>query len=95
VKRRIANARLHAAAGATIFITGQPQYEAGHVCSLAGANGPQLTDSLSRQAGSDATQNVTYPGQFRLLNSEVVSDGCHANTAGQASLGRQALGFWG
>jgi hypothetical protein len=94
VKRLIANARLHSAAGATIFITGQPLYEAGHTCSLAGANGPALTDSLARQAGADATQNVRYPGQFHLLNSEVVSDGCHANTAGQASLGRQALAFW-
>jgi hypothetical protein len=95
VKQLIANARRHAAAGATIFITGQPQYDAGHVCSLAGANGPQLTDSLARQAGADSTQNVNYPGQFHLANSEVVSDGCHANTAGQASLGRQALAFWG
>jgi hypothetical protein len=95
VKQLIANARLHAASGAAIIITGQPQYDPGHVCSLAGANGPQLTDSLARQAGSDTTQNVRYPGQFHLANSEVVSDGCHANTAGQASLGRQAITFWG
>ena len=54
-----------------------------------------MTDSLARQAAADPTQNVTYPGQFHLANSEVVSDGCHANTAGQASLGRQALSFWG
>jgi hypothetical protein len=65
------------------------------VCTLAGAGGPELTDSLARQAGADATQNVTYPGQFRLRNAEVVADTCHANTAGQASLGRQALAFWG
>src|SRR6185503_20648636 len=95
VKRLIANARLHAAAGVAIFVTGQPLYDPGHVCSLAGANGPALTDSLARQAGADASQNVIYPGQFHLANSEVVSDGCHANTAGQASLGRQALAFWG
>jgi Cellulose binding domain len=94
VKQLIANARQHAAAGARIYITGQPLYDAGHVCSLAGANGPQLTDSLARQAGADSTQNVTYPGEFHLHNGEDV-DGCHANTAGQQSLGRQALGFWG
>jgi hypothetical protein len=94
VKQLIANTRLHAAAGVTIFITGQPQYDAGHVCPLAGANGPQLTDSLARQAAADSTQNVTYPGPFHLANSEVVGDGCHANTAGQASLGRQALAYW-
>jgi hypothetical protein len=95
VKRLIANARLHAAAGAAIIISGQPLYDAGHVCSLAGSGGPELTDSLARQAAADPTQSVNYPGQFRLHNNEVVSDGCHANTAGQASLGRQALTFWG
>lgn len=59
------------------------------------ASRPQLTDSLARQAAADPAQNVTYPGQFHLTNSQVVSDGCHANTAGQAALGNQALAFWG
>ncbi len=94
VKQMIANARQHAASGATIYITGQPLYEPGHTCSLAGAGGPELTDSLAQQAAGDPTQNVIYPGVFRLLNSEVVSDGCHANTAGQQSLGQQAKAFW-
>jgi hypothetical protein len=94
VKRLIANARQHAASGATIYISGQPLYDPGQTCSLAGANGPQLTDNLARQAAADTTQNVVYPGQFRLRNGEV-ADGCHANAAGQASLGRQALAFWG
>jgi hypothetical protein len=94
VKRLIANARQHAAAGAKIYITGQPFYDPGQTCSLAGANGPQLTDSLARQAAADTTQNATYPGSF-LLHSNEVADGCHANTVGQASLGRQALAFWG
>jgi hypothetical protein len=94
VKQLIANARQHAATGAKIYITGQPQYDAGHACQLAGANGPQLTDSLAQKAAADTTQNVTYPGQFRLHNGEDV-DGCHANTGGQQSLGKQALAFWG
>ncbi|MEO3808130.1 cellulose-binding domain-containing protein [Sphaerisporangium sp. B11E5] len=94
VKRMIANARQHAASGARIIISGQPLYDQGQTCFLAGANGPQLTDSLARQAAADSTQNVTYPGAFRLRPNEV-SDGCHANTAGQQSLGRQAIGYWG
>jgi hypothetical protein len=94
VKRIIANARRHAAAGAAIYITGQPLYDPGRTCFLAGANGPQLTDNLARQAAADSTQNVSYPGAFRLRNNEV-ADGCHANAAGQQSLGRQALTFWG
>ena len=95
VDQMIANTRLHAAPGVTIFITGQPQYDPGHVCSLAGANGPALTDSLAQQAAADPAQNVTYKGTFHLTNSEVVSDGCHANTAGMADLGHQALSKWG
>jgi hypothetical protein len=94
VKQLIANARQHAAAGATIYITGQPLYNNGNVCTLAGANGPQLTDSMARQAAADTSQNVTYPGAFYLGNGEI-ADGCHANTTGQASLGRQAVAFWG
>jgi len=93
VKRLIANARQHAAPAATIYITGQPLYDAGQTCSLAGANGPQLTDNLAKQAAADTTQNVRYPGQFHLHTGEV-ADGCHANTTGQAALGRQALAFW-
>jgi hypothetical protein len=56
------------------------------------AGGPGLTDSLARQAAADPAPNVIYPGVFRLLNREL-SDGCHANTAGQQSLGRQAIAF--
>ena len=94
VRQLIANARQHAAPGATIIISGQPLYDPGQTCFLAGANGPQLTDSLARQAAADPSLNVIYPGSF-ILHSNEVSDGCHANTAGQRSLGRQALAFWG
>jgi hypothetical protein len=94
IRRVVANARQHAAAGATIYLTGQPLYDPGQICFLAGAEGPQLTDDLARQAAADPTQDVIYPGVFRLRSGEV-ADGCHANTAGQLSLGRQALGFWG
>jgi hypothetical protein len=93
VQQLVANARQHAAPGATIYISGQPLYDAGQTCTLAGANGPQLTDNLAQQAAADSTQNVIYPGQFRLHPNEV-SDGCHANTAGQQSLGQQAIGYW-
>jgi endo-1,4-beta-xylanase len=93
VKRLIANARQHAASGATIYITGQPLYDAGYTCDLAGSGGPELTDRLAQQAGADSTQSVIYPGQFHLRNNEL-SDTCHANTTGQQSLGRQAIAFW-
>jgi cellulose binding protein with CBM2 domain len=94
VRQMIANARQHAASGAAIIITGQPFYDPGQSCFLAGPNGPQLTDSLARQAAADPALNVSYPGSF-ILHVNEVADGCHANTAGQRSLGNQALAFWG
>jgi hypothetical protein len=95
VKQMVANARQHAAPGAKIWITGQPIYpDNPGSCFLAGANGPQLTVDLAKQAGADTALNVTYPGDFKLMKGEV-QDGCHANTAGQASLGSQAIAFWG
>lgn len=94
VKQLMANARQHAAPDPQLYITGQPLYEPGHTCPLAGPNGPELTDSLAKQAGADTSQNTTYPGSFMLHVQQVV-DGCHANTAGMSSMGEQALSFWG
>ncbi|KAH6651043.1 hypothetical protein F5144DRAFT_71849 [Chaetomium tenue] len=95
VKQLVANARQHAAPGAKIYITGQPLYPDNPTsCFLAGPQGPQLTIDLAKRAGADAALNVTYPGDFNLMRGEV-QDGCHANAAGQSSLGKQALAFWG
>ncbi|KAJ2990611.1 hypothetical protein NUW58_g2861 [Xylaria curta] len=94
VKQLIANARSHAAPDATIYITGQPLYDPGQYCFLSGQGGVELTDRLAQQAANDSTQNVIYPGSFVLHKAEV-QDGCHANTAGQKSLGQQAIAFWG
>jgi hypothetical protein len=91
----VANARQHAAPGATIYITGQPIYPDNPTsCFLAGSAGPQLTEDMAKRAGADMALNVTYPGPFVLMKGEV-QDGCHANSAGQKSLGQQALKFFG
>ncbi|KAI1156958.1 hypothetical protein F4825DRAFT_141339 [Nemania diffusa] len=90
----VANARAHAATNATIYLTGQPLYDAGQYCFLAGQGGAELTDGLARRAGNDSALGVVYPGSF-LLHVAEVQDGCHANAMGQQSLGRQAMAFWG
>jgi hypothetical protein len=95
VTQLIANARQHAAPGATIYISGQPLYTSGWTCNLAGAGGPELTDSMARQAGNDASQNVIYLGTWGPLGSGTTSDSCHANQAGQQLLGNQAVGYFG
>jgi hypothetical protein len=94
VKQLVANAREHAAPGAQIYLTGQPLYDPGRECFLAGNGGAAMTDNLAKQAAADTTLNVTYPGAFHLKAAEV-QDGCHANTAGQRALGQQALAFFG
>ena len=95
VKKLIANARQHSAPEARIYITGQPVYPDNPTsCFLAGASGPEMTEGLAKKAAEDPALNVTYPGAFKLKRGEV-QDGCHANTAGQASLGKQAIVFWG
>jgi hypothetical protein len=94
VKQLVANARQHAAGNATIYITGQPLYEAGQTCQLAGPGGPESTDALAKRAAEDKALNVVYPGSFLLKKGEV-QDGCHANSAGQHALGKQAIAFWG
>ena len=90
----IANARAHAAEGATILISGQPLYSDGNTCFLAGPGGPELTDDLAQQAAADASQDVEYVGVFWLGAGEV-SDTCHANQAGEQALGQQAVDFFG
>lgn len=92
VKQLVANARQHAAPGA---ITGQPIYPDNPTsCFLAGAKGPETTVSLAKQTVADASLIITYPGEFKLMKGEV-TDGCHAKTAGEKSLGQQAVAFWG
>lgn len=94
VNAMIDNARSHSAPGVTIYLTGQPLYEPGHTCTLAGANGPESTDQLAEEVASQH-DDVIYPGSFLLLNGEVSGDSCHANTQGEDSLGEQAKAFWG
>ena len=93
----IANVR-ERAPNAEIYITGQPLYEPGLTCSLAGVGGPELTDDMAQQAGSDASQNVSYAGIFGPLTAAHTAGdttGCHANAEGQAFLGQQAIDKWG
>lgn len=84
------------APNATIYITGQPLYEAGADCSVAGANGPQLTDDMAKQVANDSSlENVEYAGTFGPLSAAQKADACHANNAGQRLLGEQAAEKWG
>jgi hypothetical protein len=98
VKQLITNARMRASPEATIYLSGQPLYTPGHVCALAGPKEPQLTDDLAKQAGADATQNVTYLGVWGpLSDADTAGDptACHANASGLLLLGSQAVRYFG
>jgi hypothetical protein len=95
VKSMVANAREHAAPDATIYITGQPLYESGWTCDLAGSGGPELTDEMALKAGEDEDLDVIYAGTFGPLGSATTSDSCHANSAGEGLLGEQAVEYFG
>jgi hypothetical protein len=92
----VAITREHAHPEAVLYITGQPLYEEGHICTFAGEGGPELTDQLAREAAADPNLDLIYPGAFGPLEAEHISaDTCHATSSGGNLLGEQALGFWG
>jgi hypothetical protein len=94
VNQMISIARGHSADNAVIYLTGQPVYSDGNVCSLAGNGGPELTDNLAQQV-ADQHDDVIYPGQLVLDSGEVAGDTCHANSTGEDELGKQAKAYWG
>jgi hypothetical protein len=89
----VRNARSHAP-GAYIYITGQPTYEAGYTCTLAGPGGPELTDTRARAAAM-RHPDVHYAGILGPLNANERADVCHANATGEDKLGRQVKAIWG
>jgi len=100
LKSMIASARNHVNPGTHIYIVGQPQYEAGHECSLAGTGGAKWTDDQAKAlaANSAVNQDMTYLGQFKLdsTKNEVLSDSCHASSpTGENKLGEEAKAFFG
>lgn len=94
----VAAARQHVNPGTHIYIVGQPTYNAGHDCFIAGTGGADWTDQKAQELAADDSinENMTYLGKFVLDNDNgEVSDGCHASTKGEDVLGNQAKAFFG
>jgi hypothetical protein len=95
MKQIVANVR-ERAPGVKIYITGQPFYEPGADCSIAGQEGPQLTDDMAKMVAEDESiGNVEYAGKFGPLSAGQKADACHANEAGKQLLGQQAADMFG
>ncbi|WP_437894816.1 hypothetical protein [Sorangium sp. So ce124] len=92
-------ARQHVNPGTHIYLVGQPVYNAGHDCFIAGTGGADWTDMKAQELAKDPTinENMSYLGKF-ILNNDAgeVSDGCHASSPkGENVLGEQAKAFFG
>ncbi|WP_129579530.1 MULTISPECIES: hypothetical protein [Sorangium] len=92
-------ARQHVNPGTHIYIVGQPVYNEGHDCFIAGAGGADWTDMKAQELANDPSvnENMSYLGKF-ILNNDAgeVSDGCHASSPkGENVLGEQAKAFFG
>jgi hypothetical protein len=93
IRQMVNNAKSHAP-NAVIYLTGQPVYEQGHVCTIAGAGAPEKTDQQAKALAPEL--GAIYPGTLGPLNAgEYTGDSCHASTSGQDKLGRQVKGWWG
>jgi hypothetical protein len=93
VRTMVNNAKMHAP-GAVIYLTGQPVYHEGHVCTIAGPGAPERTDEQAEALAPEL--GAIYPGTLGPLNEgEYTSDSCHASTSGQDKLGRQVKGWFG
>ena len=100
VKSMIKAARAHVNADAHIYLVGQPQYENGHHCDIAGGQ-EGTTEEQAKRLGADKSidPNMSYLGTF-LLNCDngECADSCHASAGagkGEERLGNQAKAFWG
>lgn len=77
--------------GVPIYASAQPGYADGHVCRMAGADGPQMM--------SDFVEILVNSGEVNAgptigpLSKAQTKDGCHANEAGQALMGGQLADF--
>ena len=78
---------------ATVYIAGQPTYEAGWVCNIAGADGPPAMAEVAARLVADGF-GVAGPATGPL-GDDTTEDGCHANDAGKELMGEQLYVFFG
>jgi hypothetical protein len=76
-----------------IFVSAQPSYADGHVCDLAGPDGPQyMQDVADRLVAEDLVSAGPLVGP---LPESQLADKCHAAPTGQDAMGRRLLDFFG
>jgi hypothetical protein len=84
IKRRVPDA--------IVFISAQPAYTDGHVCSIAGSTGPARMQELVDQFVS-SQQVLRGPVMGPLQLNMLQNDGCHANSTGKDFMGQKLQEF--
>jgi hypothetical protein len=81
--------------GVDVYVSAQPEYDPVGSCRIAGPEGPARMEQLVDQlVGDDALDVLPGPRVGPLRPDETV-DGCHADEAGQAEMGKQLAAFFG
>ena len=76
----------------SIFVSAQPGYTQGHVCSTAGIDGPAEMADLAGLV-VETGRALAGPEMGPLAQSQT-RDGCHANEEGRQLMGEQLLAFF-
>lgn len=79
--------------GASIYVSAQPDYAGGHVCTLAGPQGPSLMQDLATELVE--TGRVLAGPTLSALQPQQLVDTCHAGRDGKQQMGRELLNFFG
>lgn len=77
---------------AVIYVSAQPMYTEGHVCGIAGADGPQKMQEIADKLVANGLAKkgpVLGP-----LATGQTADPCHANASGKSTMGKQMVEFF-
>ena len=84
VLRRIPNA--------VVYVSAQPGYTAGHVCGIAGADGPtKMQEIADKLVANGLAKKGPVLGP---LATGQTADPCHANASGKSTMGKQMVDFF-
>ena len=77
-----------------VYLSPLNSFEPGHVCSLTGLGGVEVAAAIADWGASNLPNVLRGPDTGPLSPSQLVSDGCHLNTAGVAFVGQQLVAFF-
>lgn len=78
--------------GVSIYVSAQPAYADGHVCTSAGPDGPGRMQELAVELVE--TGRVEQGPVFSPLRPDQLVDSCHAGEEGKEQMGRELLRFF-